>query len=132
MKKLVAVLCLLSVLLTVGLTLCSCGTELDRSVKDADKQIKSYNDPEKYPLGGEYSSELKYREADDEYDYIITVDIATYTGGAGYADKVENLVYNMKQNMNGYFSDNENVTVYVRVYNGDAFIREYKNWDLVG
>lgn len=130
MKKLIAVLCLSCVLLTMGFVLCSCGTELDRSIKDADKQIEDYNDPEKYPSGGIFSSELVYREADDEYDYIITVDMATYTGGSGYADKVENLVYNMKQRMNGYFSDNENVTVYVKVYNGEAFLREYKNWEL--
>lgn len=130
MKKLISILCLVSVLLTVGLTLCSCGTELDRSIKSANKQIEDYNDPEKVSYGGKYSSEVVHREAEDEYDYIITVDIATYTGGAGYANKVDNLVYNMKQNINGYFSDNENVTVYVRVYNGDAFICEYKNWEL--
>ena len=128
MKKLIAVLCLLSVLLTMGLTLCSCGTELDNSVKSADKQIKTYNDPEKYPLGGKYSSELVHREAEDEYDYIITVDMTTYTGSGS----VDSFVHNMKQNMNGYFSDNENVTVYVRIYRGDAFICEYKDWELVG
>jgi hypothetical protein len=130
MKRIVAVLSLFSLLLAMGFVLCSCGTELDRSVKDADKQIADYNDPAKVPYGGKYSSELVYREADDAYDYIITVDIATYTGGAGYADKVENLVYNMQQRMSGYFSDNENVTVYVKVYNGDTFIRQYKNWEL--
>ena len=132
MKKLLSLLSLASALLVVMTAFCSCGTELDRSVRNADKQIADYNDPEKVNYGGKYSSELVYREADDEYDYIITVDIATYTGGAGYADKVENLVYNMKQTMNGYFSDNENVTVYVKVYNGDAFIRQYKNWELDG
>ena len=126
MKKLISILCLVSVLLTVGLTLCSCGTELDRSIKSANKRIEDYNDPEKVSYGGKYSSEVVHREAEDEYDYIITVDMTTYTGGGS----VDSFVSNMKQNMNGYFSDNENVTVYVRIYRGDAFICEYKNWEL--
>ena len=131
MKKIFAILCASALLLTIGLSLCACGSELDNSVKSANKQIKAYNDPEKYPHGGVYSGELIHHEAEDTYDYVITVDVATYTGGSGYADKVENLVYNMEMSMSGYFSDNENVTVYVKVYNGSEFIREYKNWELV-
>ena len=127
MKKIIAVLCLVSMIMTMGLTLCSCGTELDRSIKDADKQIKDYNDPEKVSYGGKYSSEVVYREAEDEYDYIITVDMSTYTGGGS----IDSFVGNMKMHMNGYFSDNENVTVYVKIYEGNAFICEYKNWELV-
>ena len=127
MKKIIAIVCLVSMILTMGLTLCSCGTELDRSIKNADKQIEDYNDPEKVSYGGKYSSEVVYREAEDEYDYIITVDMSTYTGGGS----IDSFVGNMKMNMSGYFSDNENVTVYVRIYEGSTFICEYKNWELV-
>ena len=131
MKKIISILCLLSILLTTGMVLCSCFSELDMSFRNADKQIAAYNDPTKYRSGGEFSSEIVHREAEDEYDYIITVDIETYTDGYGHYDKVPNVVKTMKTHMAGYFNDNENVTVYVKVYDDGVFISEYKNWEPV-
>jgi hypothetical protein len=126
MKKVIALVCLLGILATVSISLCSCGSEIDRAVRSADKAVEDRNDPEKVSYGGEYSSELVYKEAEDAYDYVITVDMTTCT------ITPDSVVDSMRQNIDGYFSDCDNVTIIVKVYYGESFYGEYVNWEYKG
>ena len=122
MKKILRILALALAIVSMLTTLCSCGTKLDRAVKDADEVIEA---KKQGTQKNEYSSELIYYEDKDFYEYVISVEIGQST------DNPDSLTYNLELNIKGYFDDFENLDVVVRYYISGVPYREYRNWKLV-
>ena len=123
MKKFLRITAISLALLTCLFAFYSCGSELDRAVKDADEVIAARNEGSGYP-GCEFSAELIYDEEDKCNKYVISVE---------YGQSKENpdsITYGLKQNIDGYFSDIEDVEVVVKFYIGTKLHKEYRNWEL--
>ena len=123
MKKLLRILALALALISMLVLCCSCGSELDRAVKDADEVIAARNEGSGYP-NCEFSAELVYDEDEDSYDYVISIEYGNST------QNPDSIVYGLKQNIDGYFDDIDNAEVVVKFYIGTKLHKEYRNWEL--
>ena len=124
MKKFIRIAAIVLALFSTLSLLCSCGSKLDRAVKDADEVIAARNEGSGYP-DCEFSAELVYYEDKDCYDYVISVEYGDSTKSA------DSIVYGLKQNIDGYFDDIENADVVIKFYIQGAQHLEYRNWELV-
>ena len=123
MKKFLRIIAVAMALVCSLFVFCSCGSELDRAVKDADEVIAARNEGSGYP-GCEFSAELIYDEEDKCNKYVISVEF-------GESNKnPDSITDGLRQNIDGYFSDLEDVEVVVKFYIGTKLYKEYRNWEL--
>ena len=123
MKKFLRIVALVLALISMLVLCCSCGSALDRAVKDADEVIAARNEGSGYP-GCEFSAELVYDEDEDSYDYVISVEYGEST------QNPDSIVKGLWQNVDGYFDEFDNLEVVVKFYIGTKLHKEYRNWEL--
>lgn len=122
MKKSLSIIVLATLLLCSLTMLCSCN-KLDRAVKDADEVIAAKNESSGYP-NCEFSAELVHIEDEERYEYVISVEYGQST------ENPDSITYGLKQNIDCYFDDFEDVEVVVKFYIGTTLHKEYRNWEL--
>ena len=122
MKRYLSIIVMATLLLGSLFVFCSC-SELDMAVKDADEVIAAKNEGSGYP-NCDFSAELVEIEGEDRYEYVISVEYGQST------ENPDSITYGLKQNIDGYFDNLENVEVVVKFYIGTTLHKEYRNWEL--
>ena len=123
MKKFLRIVAIAMTLVCALGVFCSCGSELDRAVKDADEVIADRNEGSGYP-NCEFSAELVYIEDEDRHEYVISVEYGQSK------ENTDSITHGLEQNIDGYFSDIEDVEVVVKFYIGTKLHKEYRDWKL--
>lgn len=124
MKKIVLMILTVATILSCVCLLTSCNqTPLEKAVKQADKVIAEYNEGQG-DKGFNYTGELVHQEADDTYDYVITI---AYQYKEGEAVDTGTKAHSLWLNIAGYFDEFENVDFVVIFQRDGKLYAKYVN-----
>ncbi len=116
MKKVISNVLLLATIMCVVLSLCSCfATGVERAANKADKCIRESDEAGGFFGEAEYITSLEYFEETDTYIYTVEIhrpEVPVLNAGQ--------ISYGLHSNINGFFSDYDNVKIKIDVYNGNG------------